>query len=85
METPVRSQKAAAQPVLHAAALSGQGELALAVQRQSLQAEAQALQLPAGAIEQALQRQQDGPLAPVVPLRPQTTGDWITVMRAQAE
>lgn len=81
---PIGLQRQVMQPVLRAAALHTQELQRLAAQRESLQREAAALGPSAPeATQQALQRQQTP--APSVPRKPQSVGDWVTVMRAQAE
>ncbi|GHF79523.1 eCIS core domain-containing protein [Deinococcus ficus] len=84
--TPTTAQRQAAQPVLRAASLQRQEEETLSVQRLPLQRQVDALAttLPAGAVPSALQRQASERVSSV-PARPQTAGDWVTIMRHQAE
>lgn len=81
---PVTVQRQLVQPALRAADLHTQQNKRLAVQREALQREAAALgPISPEAITQAVQRQQAP--APPVPMKPQSLGDWVTVMRFQAE
>lgn len=81
---PVSVQRLVVQPALRAAELNTQESQRLGVQRQALQREAAELgPISPEAITQAVQRQQQK--APQVPLKPQSVGDWVTVMRFQAE
>jgi hypothetical protein len=81
--TPVESQRQAARPVLQAAGLRHQEEQRALRQRQTLERQADSVQLAAGATKEALLRQQAQPQP--IPRKPQTPADWVTVMRAQAE
>ena len=81
---PASVQRQVVQPALQAADLHTQESKRLAVQRETLQREAAELgPISPKAITQAIQRQQQA--APQVPLKPQSVGDWVTVMRFQAE
>ncbi len=77
-------QRQVVQPALCAAELHTQEVQRLAVQRETLQWEAADLgAISPETINQAVQRQQqEGPQAPT---KPQSVGDWVTVMRFQAE
>ena len=84
MARPVSSQQKAAQPALRAANLYSEEVKRQETLRQTLQREATDLgSVSQEAIRQAIQRQQQ--VAPQVPLKPQNVGDWVTVMRFQAE
>ena len=81
---PVSVQRQVVQPALQAADLHTQESKRLAVQRATLQREAAELgPISPEVMTQALQRQQQE--TPQVPLKPQSVGDWVTVMRFQAE
>lgn len=81
---PVKVQRKVAKPVLQAAQLEQQETQRLAIQRETLnQQTAESSDLPAEAVQQALQRQQAP--APPMPTKPQSVGDWVTVMRMQAD
>lgn len=83
-QRPVQVQRQVAQPIMRAAELHTQEAQRLAVQRETVQREAAALgSVSPAAVTQALQRQQTP--APQIPTKPQSTGDWVTVMRFQAE
>lgn len=87
ISTPITAQRQAAQPVFQASTLQRQEESRINTQREPLQRQAAELSaaLPANAIQSALQRQasQNAPIH--APSRPQSSGDWVTVMRAQAQ
>lgn len=84
---PLAAQKQALQPITTATQLYRDETEQLHQRQTSLQRKSAELssQLPPQAIEQALQRQlaQASPASP--PRKPQTTGEWVTVMRQQAE
>lgn len=84
---PLHLQRQAAQPVLRAAELRAQEVQRVEASRTALQRQAATLaaHLPQGAIEHALQRQVEREAPVVSPARPQSPGDWVTVMRAQAQ
>ncbi|MFC4640300.1 DUF4157 domain-containing protein [Deinococcus hohokamensis] len=72
-------------PVLRAAELHAAEVARVEGQRHALQRQVDAATLPEGAIQAALQRHAER-LAPLtVPTRPATPGDWVTVMRVQAQ
>lgn len=84
---PAALQRQVVAPVLQAATLHRQETERVASQQASLQRQASTLATVVApeALQGALQRQQEQ-LAPVVaPLRPASPGDWVTVMRAQAQ
>ncbi|WP_353544425.1 eCIS core domain-containing protein [Deinococcus xinjiangensis] len=81
---PASIQRQLVRPALRAAELHTQEVQRLALQRQNLQREATQLgPISPEAITQAVQRQQAR--APQVPMKPESVGDWVTVMRFQAE
>lgn len=84
---PTAVQRVAAKPVLSAIKLQRQEEQRLSEQIQPLQrqmAESSA-GLPAGAVQSALQRQVEKNAPIQAPAKPQSVGDWVTVMRAHAQ
>lgn len=83
MQPAVTEQRQAVQPVFRAVSLQRAEDQRLSVQRQAVTQQISQFAVPSGAIEAALQRQQQ-PTAPV-PLKPQSAGEWVTVMRQQAE
>lgn len=81
---PASVQRQVMQPALRAASLYGGEVQRLATERQILQREAAALgPISLEAMTQAIQRQQKE--VPQIPIKPQSVGDWVTVMRFQAE
>lgn len=81
---PVSVQRQVVQPALHATNLHTQEVQRLAVQREILQREAAELgPISPEAMTQAIQRQQAP--APQIPMKPQSVGDWVTVMTFQAK
>lgn len=83
MQPAVTEQRQVIQPVFQAASLQRTEDERLSMQRQAVTQQASQFSVPSGAIQAALQRQQQ-PTAPV-PLKPQSAGDWVTVMCFQAE
>lgn len=85
--TPTAAQRQAVIPVLRAASLRQQEEEHLRAQRLPLQRQVAELRadLPADAIQTALQRQASERSLTAVPAHPQTAGEWVTVMRHRAE
>lgn len=83
---PTRVQRQVMQPALRAAELHTQESKRLATEREALQRAAAELgPVSPEAITHALQRQQAPAAVTRVPLKPQSVGDWVTVMRFQAE
>ncbi|WP_234305342.1 eCIS core domain-containing protein [Deinococcus ficus] len=81
------AQRQAAAPALRAAALDRQENASLSGQRQPLQRQVTELErsLPAGAVQDAIQRQEAASRPVVPPPRPQAAGEWVTVMRHRAQ
>ncbi|MFC4640194.1 DUF4157 domain-containing protein [Deinococcus hohokamensis] len=82
---PVSAQRQVIGPVLGASACIQQEEARSSGLRAPLQRQVAELNaaLPSGALKAALQRQTTASLP--VPVRPQTAGEWVTVMRHRAE
>ena len=80
---PSSIQRQVAAPALKAAQLHSAEVQRLSEEQTSIQRQAAEINLPQSAVDAALQRQQAVP-APV-PTKPQSIGDWVTVMRFQAE
>lgn len=80
---PTTTQRQVAAPALKAAQLHRAEVQHLSEEQTSIQRQAAEINLPQSAVDAALQRQQAVP-APVA-TKPQSIGDWVTVMRFQAE
>lgn len=78
------TQTQAVQPVMQASELHNMEVQRLVLQKHELQGQLRALPpVSPLALDAALQREQVNPLP--VPLKPQSTADWVTVMRFQAQ